>query len=276
MSRNEYRAPNPKDLTTFQYIRLQRATDLVFTTPVNVELKLADTSNEATTFIDTGGTTSSYYRHRGSNLAETLFTDWSDPILFGDYWVRQQVKHDIPDADIVNGDWDTWRDQTFIDMQSFGLGRPADVQDFAPGSDTDYFANIRGDIRRVDRVEIWRTVPSVYWTWITAWEQRGRKLRVYRPKTSYTYKIYGTAELRDLNDLDDELWNILYWGMRWRYLLFRGQERVDMRPFLSRTRQTDTTTQTDFKRLADDAKLQFDQAIARSLEMAGLPAGATT
>lgn len=258
-------------MTTFTKLHVQRSPDNV--TWTDLALADIDTSNEYTIYIDTAGTLTSYYHHRHENVGASSFTDYSDGILFGDYWVRQQIKHDIPDADIVNGDWDSWRDQTFIDMQSFGLGRAADVQDFAPASDTDYFANIRGDIRRVDRVEIWRTVPSVYWTWITAWEQRGRKIRIMYPKVNYTYKVYGTAQLLDLNDLDDELWNILYWGMRWRYLLFRQQERVDMRPFLARTRQSDTTTQSDFKGLTEAAKLQFDQAVARSLFMVGVPAG---
>lgn len=205
-------------------------------------------------------------------------TDYTTGVLFGDYWARQQIRNDIPDGQDLNDNvlWDGWRDQTLLDMQGLGLGRPADIQDFSPGSSTDYTVALRADIGRVTNVEIWRTqAPISYWTSIRAWEQRGgmrgRTLRIMRPKTGYTYRIYGMSELRDLNDLDDELWMILYWGMRWRYMLYRGAERVSMRPFLSRTRQSDTTTQMDFKRLADDAKLQFDQRVASILYNEGIP-----
>jgi len=387
---NEYRAPNPKDTTQFVKVHVQRATDLAFTSPVDVGVFPVDTSDESTLIVDTQGTLTSYYRHRhedaaiaqnapaiggasavsgyGLGIGQYLYkvslvslsgetpgssdfsgtttlgnqkmsltslplgpagttarkiyrtavggvsgsqkyvatindnttttysdttpdaslsapvlgqvTEYSTGILFGDYWARQQIRNDIPDGADLNDNvlWDGWRDQTLLDMQALGLGRPADPQDFTPASTTDYTVALRGDIRRVTVVEIWRSlagVPFEYWTAIRAWEQRagsrGRSLRIMKPKNGYTYRIYGVGELRDLNDMDDELWNILYWGIRWRYMLYRGAERVSMRPFLSRTRQSDTTTQMDFKRLADDAKLQFDQRVVAILYNEGVP-----
>lgn len=276
MTRNEYRAPNPKDMTTFPYIHVQRDTTSGFGTAVDIFTGAADTTKESTLVVDTGGTLTSWYRHRGENNPHTIETDWSDPIQFGDYWARQQIKADIPDTDITNGLWDGWRDQTFFDMQGLGLGRPAPTQDFTPASPTDYNVGLRADIRRVTRVEIWRVGPSEYWTDIRAWDQRGpsdRNVRIRSPKVGYSYKIYGVGELRDLNDLDDELWNVLYWGMRWRYLLFRQLDRTNMRPFMSRTRQTDTTTQMELQRLADAAKLQFDQRVQALLFNEGVPDG---
>lgn len=273
MSRNEYRAANPRDTTTFSKLRVQRsATGLFAGEETLVGVFDVDTTNEATIVLDTAGTLTSYYRHRGEHSSGTPVTEYSDAVVFGDYWARQQIKHDIPDADIVNGDWDSWRDQTFLDMQAEGLGRPADVQTFAPSASTDTTVGIRADIRRIDRVEIHYS-DGQYWTWIRAWEQRGRTFRLFHPKQGFSYNIYGTAELRDLSDMDDELWMILYWGMRWRYLLFRTAEYTDFRPFLSRTKQSGTPALADFKRLAEDAHVQYDLLVGKMLQNAGVPEG---
>lgn len=276
VARNEYKAPNPKDMVTFPKIRVQRsATGLFAGEEADVGVFDVDTTNEDTIVIDTAGTATSYYRHRGENFPHTIETAYTKGILFGDYVIRQMIKHDIPDADIVDADWDIWRDETFLDMQMLGLGRSLDPVTFTPATSEDYNKTLPGAMRRVSRVEIWWRTPSRYWTDIRAWEQRprSRTLRIMHPRNGFDYLIYGLGELRDLSDLDDELWNILYWGMRWRYMLMRQHERVDMRPFMSRTRQSDTTSQQDFKHLADDAKLQFDQRVAQVLLNEGMPSG---
>lgn len=278
MSRNEYRAPNPKDMVTFVNVHLQRATDLAFTAPVDVETKAADTTNEATVFIDTGGTTSSYYRHRGENASALTVTDWSDPILFGDYVVRQRIIRDcsilgIVPSGIDNNDWDSWRDQTFLDMQAKGLGRPADVQELSMTAGVDEWRGLNADIRRVTSVEVWRTSTD-YWTSIRGWDQRGRQIRIYKPLgTPYTYKVYGRGELRDLTDLDDELWGILYWGMKWYYILKRQIERGDTRPFMGRTRTADTPGHTNYQQFADAAYAKFIERIYDVLRNEGVPSG---
>jgi hypothetical protein len=278
VSRNEYRAPNPKDLDTFPYIRLQRATDLIFTTPANVELKLADTANESTLFIDTGGTTSSYYRHRGSNLAESVVTDWSPVILYGDYTVRQQIISDcsvigVVPSGIDTDDWDSWRDQTLTDMQAKGLGRPADIQEITATAGVDEWVSLNSEIRRVTFVEIWFS-STEYWTTVRGWDQRGRQIRIYKPLgTPYTYKVYGRGELRDLNDLDDELWGVLYWGMRWKYILKRQIERADSRPYMGRTRTADSPQHVNYQQLADAAYAKYIERVYDVLQNEGVPSG---
>lgn len=280
MTRNEYRAPNPKDLTTFPYIRLQRDASSAFSgAEVTVATSLADTANESTLFVDTGGTATSWYRHRGqSDAAGTTNTDWSTPILFGDYVVRQQVVQDckvvgVVPSGITNSDWDTWRDETFIDMQGKGLGRPAPVQDLTFTGGQDAWKNLNADIRRVTSVEVWRSATD-YWTSIRGWDQRGRQLRIYKPLgTGFTYKVYGRGQLRDLNDLDDELWGVLYWGMRWRYILKRQAERIDSRPYMGRTRTADSPSNPNFQQLADAAYAKFIERVYDLLQNEGVPSG---
>lgn len=279
MTRNIYIVPNPDgtDPATYTNILIYRADDngagapgafsLITTTPIV-------TFEERTEYLDSGGALTSWYHYQYQTADTLTSSDLSPDTQLGDYLVRQWIKLDITDADINNTkQWDIWRDQTFLDMQADGLGRPAPVQDFAPSSETDATVQLRSDIRRVDTVELWQTTPLAYWTWIKNWRQRGRELRIYFPRTSYTYKIYGLADIRSLYDVDDELFMVLYWGMRWRYMLFRQHERVDFRPFLARTRQSDTTTQMDFKRLADDAKLQYDSTVLKLLTSEGVSSG---
>jgi hypothetical protein len=279
-TRNEYRAANVKDFETFPNVHVQRATDAAFTTPVDVETKAADTTNEATVFIDTGGTTSSYYRHRGETADALSWTDWSPSILYGDYVVRQQVIRDCSTLGVVpsgieSNDWDSWRDQGFLDMQAKGLGRPADIQELSFTAGQDEWKDLNADIRRVTQVEVWS--GAYYWTSVRGWDQRGRQLRVYRPLgTPYVYKVYGRGELRDLTDLDDELWGVLYWAMKWKYILKRQAELVDFRPYLGKTKQITGLDPMSFQRLADQAYAKFLERISDTLRNEGVPSGEGT
>lgn len=279
MTRNEYRAPNPKDTTTFVNLRVERsATGLFAGEESLVGIFPVDTSNEYTIIIDTAGTLTSYYHHRGQNAAVTSVTDYSAAILYGDYLVRQQIIRDCTVVGVVpsgidNNDWDTWRDETLLDMQAKGLGRPAASQDMTFTAGQDVWQNLNSDIRRVTFVEVWRSSTD-YWTTIRGWTQRGRQLRVYKPLGSgFTYKVYGRGELRDLNDLDDELFTVLYWGMRWKYLLKRQAERSDSRPYLGRTRLADTPGNPDYERLVQSAYKMFLERVYDLLQNEGVPSG---
>jgi hypothetical protein len=205
-------------------------------------------------------------------------TDYSDAIQFGDYFVRQSIVRDLPDTDLdVVKDWDNWRNMTLIDMQAKGLAREANVQIITPvapvsGVATQYFFTLNSDLRRVTRVELFKTTGNKeYWTSIRNWQQRGRQLRLVRPDPKWEYHVYGRGELRDLNDLDDELFGVLYWGMRMRYFLKRIGDRVNFRPYLSRTRQSDTTSVNELQKLANEAKKMYDEAILNTLSTEGIP-----
>jgi hypothetical protein len=243
-----------------------------------VELKAVDLANEFTLFIDTGGTTTSTYRHRGSNLAESSFTDWSAPILYGDYLVRQQIVRDCSVVGVVpsgidNDDWDTWRDETIMDMQLKGLGRQLGPVEFSYTAGADSWEDIPSDIRRITLVEIWRSSTD-YWTSVRGWDQRGRKLRIYKPLgTPYAYQVYGVGELRDMNDMDDELGQVLYWGMRWKYILKRQVERADSRPYMGRTRTGDSPSNPNYQQLADAAYAKYIERVYDALKNEGSPSG---
>lgn len=279
VTRNEYRAANPKDLTTFVNIKLQRSATGLFTgEEVTVATQAIDTSNESTLFIDTAGTATSYYRHRGENTGATVNTDWTTGIFFGDYLVRQQIVRDcsvigVVPSGIDNTDWDLWRDETLIDMQSKGLGRPATIQSITATAGADVWTNLNADIRRVTNVEVWRSATD-RWATIRAWEQRGRQILIAKPLgTPYSYKVYGRGQLRDLNDLDDELWGVLYWGMRWKYMLKRQAERGDSRPYMGRTKTADAPSNVNFQQLVDAAYAKFIERVYDNLQNEGVPSG---
>jgi hypothetical protein len=194
--------------------------------------------------------------------------------------VRQQIIRDcsvvgIVPSGITTIDWDSWRDQAFMDMQAKGLGRAAAIFSFVPSSNSNEWNNLPSDIRRVTGVDVYPG-GTYYWTSIRAWEQRGRQIRIYRPNTAWTYKVYGRGQLRDLNDLDDELWGVLYWGMRWKYILKRQAERIDSRPYMGRTRTADTPSNPNFQQLADSAYAMFIERIYDVLQNEGVPSGEAT
>lgn len=276
MTRNEYKAPNPKDAVTFVNIRVERSANGLFAGEETlVGVFAVDTSNESTLVVDTAGTLTSYYRHRGEDAAVATFTDYSTGILYGDYVVRQQIIRDCSTLGVVPSgitvtDWDSWRDQTFVDMQGKGLGRPADIYSFVPTSYTDEWEDLPSDIRRVTSVEVYPG-GTEYWADLRGWDQRGRQLRIFHPNTAWTYKVYGRGQLRDLNDLDDELWGVLYWGMRWKYLLKRQMERVDFRPYLGRTRTADTPSGENYQGLVTSAYNMYMERIGDILQNEGIP-----
>ncbi len=289
MSINQYRAPNPSDPVAFPKLRIERApdpgNDVDFVQIANVDV---DTSQEATVFVDTAGTPTSWYRHRGANAAGTQFTDFSTKIQFGDYQVRQWIISDIPDTSAATGvtltHWDQWRDETLQDLANAGLGRPAPIQTINPpfildpssgftsSTVTQEFFGLNADIRRVLRVDVYDNTGWFLSIWRN-WYQRGRTLRIIHAKFTLTYKVYGIGEIRCLSDLDDEFFNVLKWGMRMRYADFRKLQRFDFRPFLARTRQTDTSSVVDFDREYKTAKAEFEQRLDRAVLHQGLETG---
>lgn len=263
MSRNVLRLVNPDgtDSVTYANVLLERAPDAGGTPGVFAQIAsiAIDTSNEQTAYVDTTGATTSWYKHRYEISGGGTLSDYTTAIQFGDYVVRQRIKTDIPDTDITNTMWDQWRDRTVQDMHGAGLGRPAAAQSITPTSNTTEFYNLNAEIRRVVRVDVHSGDQFVATK--QSWYQWGRQLRLVYPLTTLIYKIYGIAQLRGLVDMDDELQEILYWGMRLRYIDFRINERMNFRPFLARTRGTDTGHPRDFQSLKAEAQREWDTRV---------------
>lgn len=260
--RNILRIPNPDrtDTLVFTNTLLERAPDSggVPGTFAQIASLTIDTAREFTKYVDALGEATSWYRWRYTD--GTTNGDYSTNIQFGDYKVRQWIKSDILDTDITNSNWDQWRDETIIDMANEGLGRPVETpQDFAPATFKNMEVDVRSDIRRVVRVELFKN--DNFYTVIRNWHQFGRKLRIFFPRTTFTYRVWGIGELRGLIDLDDNLFEILKWGMKMRYTDFRKNQRLDLRAFLARTRQTDTSSVRDFQALYLEAKREFQDRV---------------
>lgn len=277
MSRNALKIPNPDGVDTAAYtqIVLQRAPDVgstpgVFATVQTVDI---DTTEENTLIVDDSGASDSWYQFYYTD--GTTDSDTTDPIQIGDYLVRQWCREDIPDTDITTTKWDYWRDQTIQDIANAGLGRPADIQSIDPSSATDEWHGLNAEIRRVHRVEKYDSGGYLL-TATRNWQQRGRQLRIIRPNTDHTYKVYGVAEIRSLADLDDELYTILQWGMRWRYLLFRQGEFQNYRQSLSRTRQANTPSMRDFTVLEQRAKSEYNDRLEKAKMQAAMSYGASS
>lgn len=265
MTRNILELPNPdgQDSIVWTTILLERAPDNggapgAFAQIASIAI---DTANEDTHYVDAAGAATSWYKHRFSDGVTN--DDYSAAIQYGDYLVRQWIKQDIPDADITNTRWDSWRDQAIQDMHNEGLTRPAEIQTLTPTSVTNEWFDLNAEIRRVTHMERYYTNGELMADF-NNYTQRGRKLRIKRPIVSAVYKVYGVAEIRCLADLDDELFTVLKWGMRMYYCDWRRLQRLDMRPALSRTRLSDTTTNNDFGALFRDAEFQFRSRVERA------------
>lgn len=239
-----YVASNPRDgLTTYQKIRIERAPDAAgvpgaFSLVATVSI---DSFNENTDYTDNGASaTTDWYRHRWETTDALSFSDWSDSLQAGDSIVRQWISADIPDADVTDAMWDTWRDQAFQEMSFEYLGRPV-TQTLTPtATANDEFFSLNGEVRIVLRVDQYD--GSDYMGWTDQWEQRGRQIRIFYPDSSTTYKVYGIGELRDYGDIDDELFMLVYWMIRRSYIDWRIAQRANWKLFQVAERPDDTST----------------------------------
>lgn len=272
MSRNILDIPNPDGLDSIVYdtILLERAADGggapgAFAQIASIPI---DVNNETTHYVDTTGTPTDWYKYR-YQLGATQ-SDYSGYIQYGDYTVRTWIKADIPDADITSVDWDRWRDQVMNDLSLYDLGRYANYVDFVPASFTDEWHDLPMEQRTVVRVDIYDSA-GYYITHTPQWEQQIRKIRIINPSPFYTYRVYATAEIRAFKDLDDELFMLLYWGMRLKYLDKRVNDRTNFRKYLSSTKGESVSTQ-DLLQLKRDAQAEWTSRLIAATRRVAIPA----
>lgn len=263
---------HPSDgVTTFQRARVERAPDVAgapgaFTEITNI---LLDSNADHTNYTDTAGTSTDWYRYRWANTAGTVFSDYSPSRQAGDYKIREWIKADIPDADITNTDWDRWRDQVFSDLALQGLGKiTGTLYSWTPASNTDEWQNIDGRVSTVLQVDIYKGSDKL--TTLTDWYQVGRKIRIPSPRSTWTYKYWGVEEIRNIGDLSDEMFNIVYWGMRLKYLFRRLADRQNFKFYLSADKTSDITI-TDLEKMAAEARSEYEVRLASVKSGIGLP-----
>lgn len=268
--------PLPSDgITTYQKVQIYRAPDSGGAPGAwaLISTNTLDQYNENTIYTDTGGDTTSWYKYRYADTAVAMFSSDSPNIQAGQYTVKTWLKRDIPDADILDADWDQWRDMAIQEFRNKGIGRPiADPIIVTPSSSTVYFYDIPAAYRTLVRLDIYDAAGN-YITVTPQWVQWGRKLRIFRPDTTLTYKAYGLGEIRDLTDIDDELFPLLYWYMRVKYLDKRIEERQNFRMFLNADKVSDVKTGELLDLKLKDAQAQLASRILEAQENWPLPAG---
>ena len=242
MAQTTITAATPSDgITTYQKIRIERAPNSggvpgAWAEVVSIDV---DPFNEFTSYTDTGGADTDWYRYRYANTGGSVFSNYSNAIQAGDYLIRQWIKADIPDADLTNSDWDRWRDEVLTDLSVKYIGRPIyPPQSITPSGYSDEWHGLNADIRKVVRVEIYDSAGFRV-TATPRWLQFGRNIRIENPLPTQTYKVFGVGILRNLADLDQELFMILYWRVRLKYLARRLADRANFRYFLSADKNTD-------------------------------------
>jgi hypothetical protein len=262
-------------ITTYQRFDLDRAPDSagVPGTFANIASPTLDQYNETTIYTDTGGATNSWYRYRYNNTALSNPGEYSPSFQAGQYTVRTWLQNDIPDADIDTTDWDTWRDMALQEFRNEGVGRPvADPIEFTPGSDTDEWVSIPATYRNIIWCDIYYASRRV--TDTPEWKVWGRKIRIARPNTNFTYKFYGIGDIRSLADIDDELFPLLYWYMRTKYLDKRLADRQNFRMFLNADKVSDVKTEQLLEMKLRDAKIEYASRLSRAQTIYPIPTGA--
>jgi hypothetical protein len=268
-------APLPNDgIVTYQRWRIERAPDSAGAPGAYAEIinQALDQYTENQVYIDSAGATDSWYRYRYSNTALTVNSTYSSDRQAGAYTVRDWLRADIPDADITTTDWDRWRDMAIQEFRNEGVGRPlAAALDFTPTSDTDEWVNLPAAYRTIIRVDIYYS--SRYMTNTPEWYAWGRKVRIPRPNKTYTYKLWGIGEIRTLADIDDELFPLLYWYMRMKYLDKRIADRQNFRQFLAADKVSDVKTEMLLEMKLKDAKMEYATRLSRAQTTWPIPTG---
>jgi hypothetical protein len=261
-------------IATYQKVEIDRAPDSAGVPGAfaNIATPVLDEFNETTVYVDTGGATNSWYRYRYTNTAVSIWSEYSPSFQAGQYTVRTWLQNDIPDADLDTTDWDTWRDMAFQEFRNEGVGRPvADALEFTPGSEDDAWVNIPATYRTIIWCDIFYSTHRI--TETPEWKVWGRKIRIARPNTNFTYKFYGIGDIRSLADIDDELFPLLYWYMRMKYLDKRIAERQNFRMFLNADKVSDVKTEQLLEMKLKDAKIEYASRLSRAQTNYPIPTG---
>lgn len=269
-------APLPSDgVATYQRWRIERAPDSAGSPGAYAEIvnQALDAFNENQVYIDSAGAVDSWYRYRYSNTGLTVNSTYSGGRQAGSYTVRDWLQADIPDADITPALWDQWRDMAIQEFRGKGIGRPVRYPvSITPSSTTDEMHDLPAEIRNVVRVDVYYGS-----NWITStpqYHQWGRQIRIFKPVTTLTYKLWGIGEIRTLADIDDELFPLLYWYMRLKYLDFRLHERERSRAFLTADKVSDVKTEQLLEIKLRDTQIEYKSRVAEAQENWPLATGA--
>ncbi len=346
--RVSYNVPQPTQPPdgnpVYTKVEIERAPDNGSGAPgawTNIATVTIDPDNSyAYSYEDDAGAVTSWYRHRYTNAAVSEWSDYSTEIQTNDFWPLQQLRADIPDADILDADWDDWMIQTMLDLWTEGIWLPHE-EPILIELDSDDLTEERYDIPatlfevcRVEQVAkrpkktitdatnatpivvtsvahgfssgdtvlvedvLGNTTANGAWVidrltadtfslrfsagtaaytsggsarksgtrhiaWLYSgveWAQRDRQIRLIEPSTAYDYVLHGKRRFRDISELREEHFMLVYWMTRQKYLDKRVRERSNTRQFKVLDRLADITT-TDLREFFRLSNVQVERRL---------------
>lgn len=258
-----YKVPQPPQpidgSPVWTYVRIQRASDNGGGAPdtfADVALVALSTSGRWGAEYDDDAQLNGdeWYRHRFTILGEATYSDWSEEVQIDEFQVILWLLADIPDTSIDKTTLIQWVDQTIVDLwplfwirypetsaqRTAAIITPAD-NDADDSTDERY--DIPSDLYEVCRLEKVSATNGHHVSWMfisVEWEQEGRTLRIFEPNDSYNYMPHGKKRIRDISDLEEAWFQLIYWMVRKQYLDLRENQRANTARFLVFDQRTDT------------------------------------
>lgn len=253
---------NPLDIAlTYDQMDVERSSDGVSGwTALSGSPVTIDTKNEYTSVTDMAGTATSYYRHRFRHSSGTpAASAYSTAMQVGDSIPEQWVKKDITDTAVTTL-WDTWLDQTMIDLYALGIWKRS-TQDItittATTGGVTYTVEsygINAALRDVFRAEWIDKTVGTHVEFLNAeeWDVEDRNVRLYEPDTTYKLRLHGKAQYKRLGELTDDYYMLVCWMLREKYCQHQIDIRRDWRRFIMSDPNKDTTPEqlVEFLRVA--------------------------
>lgn len=196
-----------------------------------------------------------WYRHRYTDLAVALFSDYSVEVQVDEYLAMLWALADITDADITIDEVVQWANQGIIDLwPEFWTYYPANAADrilctitpddlLVVGTLDEYY-DIPSDLHEIARIEKIDATNQRHKDWMfygTQWEQIDRQVRIFELNSAVKYRMHGKRRLRDISELGEEFHQLVYWMIRKQYLDWRVNKRADTPRRLVFDRKNDTT-----------------------------------
>lgn len=276
MSRVTYRVPQPfqpvDGVPVYTKVEISRAPNAAGTPGAWGVLATVTGSTTGKFFYsyedDTSPSTlDAWYRHRYADVTGLLFSDYSEEVQVDEFLALLWALADITDSDVDVDAVTQWANQGVTDLwpeiwqryPSNAAERTAatlTIDDLLVAGTFDEYYPIPSDLFEVWRVERIDRTTYAHQAWLFAnveWDQYERELRLHAPTDLYKYRMHGKRRYRDLSELGEELYQLIYWMVRLAYLDWRENKRANTPRFLVADRKSDTTPEQLVKFRAEAA-----------------------
>jgi hypothetical protein len=220
-------------------------------------------------------TLDAWYRHIFTDLAEAADADPSEEVQVDEFLAILWALADITDDDVSIDAVTQWANQGVADLwpriwqrypasaaeRTAATILPDDV--LVAGTNDEHYP-IPSDLFEVWRVEKIDATSFRHIAWLFSnveWEQADREIRLMNPSETYRYRMHGKKRYRDLAEVGEELYQLIYWQIRKQYLDWRVNKRANTPRFLVFDRKSDTTPE-QLRDFLDEAIAQVDRRIS--------------